>query len=785
MDRKYLISLGLATAVLTACGGSSSSSPEPEPPEPQTVNLNGKVADGYLVGAKVCLDLNENKMCDEGEPSTTSTAGGSFNIEGITQEQIDTYPIVVEVTAGVVDEDTGEAISSPYTLAAPIGYNFVSPLTTMVQNEIEQGASQTDAETQLQTLLGTETDLSVDYVASQLNDALSQAEQDEFERLHQVAQVTAHVIANNLSLIESAAQQANISSEDVLGLIVDQVIEALEVIVNEVEFIEEQGLEFNVDDVVESEDVQNASTVSTDNLEEQVQIRDAEANAAAANLVDLVTGDGINFLEADFRNNKLELGYGTLIFDQSTNTTSESFYSWVDGEFVLQPSDGHDSDDIILTENGWVVSTDNLVLSDLNEDGSINLINPDFPVLAETISAKQTNVAGLNIGLFLGQNRDTALWKKVLNPELTFSEGGEAFELSINNLNDVYAIYNWDECEPDQVFEGMCNNVWVQTANGEDGPATTLASLISATASDGTAANLTGPHVAWNGSKSILAEIISGGSVNYHKIQWQADSTGQIVSTASLFATGTWRESTQSNITMLLLPLPDEVKRFGIHDAEDGELLLAEYNGAVRRGEFIAAGEDSETEVVFNASARNDIITNVDMSLLAGAEEPEPDFTGFVCRDGDSDWDEANDRPIAETLKSVAEYRALVTNCRSDSTQVFTEQMLIGYQLKSIDSDGTIETILIFNENGAGSFIDMMDGQSDEQAFTWEINQDGELLIVIQDSTGVLSMRVIINLIATKEEYLSVKGFLEDAQWAPMDFSQGEVWSDKLKKFQQ
>ena len=27
-------------------------------------SFSGKVADGYLAGAKVCLDLNSNKVCD-------------------------------------------------------------------------------------------------------------------------------------------------------------------------------------------------------------------------------------------------------------------------------------------------------------------------------------------------------------------------------------------------------------------------------------------------------------------------------------------------------------------------------------------------------------------------------------------------------------------------------------------------------------------------------------------------------------------------------------------------
>ena len=47
----------------------------------QTTTLAGKVADGYLIGAKVCLDKNQNDQCDEGEPHAFSTSGGNFELK--------------------------------------------------------------------------------------------------------------------------------------------------------------------------------------------------------------------------------------------------------------------------------------------------------------------------------------------------------------------------------------------------------------------------------------------------------------------------------------------------------------------------------------------------------------------------------------------------------------------------------------------------------------------------------------------------------------------------------
>lgn len=789
MNTKHLLFLAFPLIALSACGGSDNNdtTPPPEPtPEPAQIVMSGKVADGYLVGAKVCLDLNENKLCDDGEPSAISSAGGDFSITDATQEQIDTFPLLVEVTAGVVDEDTGEAITQPYTMTAPVGYEFVSPLTTMVQNEVEQGSELTEAETNLQALLGTSLELSQDYVAQQLNDELEGDVQSEYERLHQVAQVTALLIATNLEAIQTAADDAGITADDMVGLIVDQIIEALDEIVTEIEFVNEQGGEFDPSDVVESETVTDASTVSTDDLEGQVQIRDTEATAAAANLTELVSGDGINFFDDGYYDNMLHLSYGTLTYDADTETSSETLFELVDGEFV-EETEMSDEDDLILTESGWVASSDNFIISSLNDDGSITLVNSELPILSELIFAEQISVTDLKIKLFLSEQAHTDVWHKIIPETVTFSAEAEAFELSFSNINDVYSIFNWDDCLEDDLFEGMCNSVWAHTADSEiDGPATTLNSLISASASDGMVNNIVGPHVGWDGSRSIIAEMVEGGAVNYYKIEWQAQSdSGEVSSVASLFATGTWRDETVMEQRLLLLALPESVRNFGDNDDGDmGELLFAEYEGAVRRGEFIAAGLVSDDdEWVFNLTAKNDILENLDLTLLDNVMPPEPDNSDFVCRDGDSDWDEETDQPKEGTTRSYSEYLALVANCRDGEPQLFNTEMLAGNKLKSFDSDGEIETILTFNADGTGSHTDNDTEEPVVEDYQWTVNDTGEIVIEIGNSAGTNDTRAVISLIKQDGDHFSVKGFLEESDWSPMDGTVGEVWSDKLKLF--
>ena len=60
--RFSLSALSLLTAMLiAACGGGGTTS------SPTT--LAGKVIDGYITGATVCLDVNSNNTCDAGEPT--------------------------------------------------------------------------------------------------------------------------------------------------------------------------------------------------------------------------------------------------------------------------------------------------------------------------------------------------------------------------------------------------------------------------------------------------------------------------------------------------------------------------------------------------------------------------------------------------------------------------------------------------------------------------------------------------------------------------------------------
>lgn len=108
-------------------------------PAHAAATVAGKViAAAGVAGATLCIDKNRNKACDADEARATSGADGTFSIAG---DGADSYPVLAEIAK--------TATRAAYTLEAPVGkYAVISPLTTLVKNEMDNdtGMSQTEAE---------------------------------------------------------------------------------------------------------------------------------------------------------------------------------------------------------------------------------------------------------------------------------------------------------------------------------------------------------------------------------------------------------------------------------------------------------------------------------------------------------------------------------------------------------------------------------------------------------------------------------------------------------------
>lgn len=185
--------LGLFAASLTACGGGGGDntpaptppvaavpappaasapapapSPAPAPAPAPLAAISGTVADGPLAGAVVCYDLNDNSNCDAGEPTSGPTdANGRYRIE-IDPSFAGKHRVVAIVPAGAIDKDTGVAVGTAFTLVAPAtavaGSQtiFVSPLTSLVQTQIDTTGQTTE---QASSLIRTQAGLAVSPLA--------------------------------------------------------------------------------------------------------------------------------------------------------------------------------------------------------------------------------------------------------------------------------------------------------------------------------------------------------------------------------------------------------------------------------------------------------------------------------------------------------------------------------------------------------------------------------------------------------------------------------------------
>lgn len=198
---KTIISLSLTVSAavwLIGCGGGDDTSTTTTTDTMTT--LSGTVADGYLVGAKVCLDKNYNDRCDADEPFTITDATGRYTFV-LNEMAVSELPLIVEANASTIDLDTNTSIGQEWRFKAVAGKgSFISPLTTLVARDMDLNSSLTltQAMTNLQNDLGLDINTSVDYVASKNIQA------------HNAAKI----IARSLAVAETNLTDAALSNTD-------------------------------------------------------------------------------------------------------------------------------------------------------------------------------------------------------------------------------------------------------------------------------------------------------------------------------------------------------------------------------------------------------------------------------------------------------------------------------------------------------------------------------------------------------------------------------------------
>jgi hypothetical protein len=136
--------------------------------------VSGRVIDGYLSGATVCLDLNADQTCGTNEPKATTGAGGVYKLDttGLDAATVAKGYILVTVPNTAKDEDDGgqtlaEAGKKPFSMIAPVpvdkANSMVTPLTTLVSQQMISGGQTVAQATQtVRTKLGFADDVKLD-----------------------------------------------------------------------------------------------------------------------------------------------------------------------------------------------------------------------------------------------------------------------------------------------------------------------------------------------------------------------------------------------------------------------------------------------------------------------------------------------------------------------------------------------------------------------------------------------------------------------------------------------
>ncbi|MEK9712981.1 MAG: hypothetical protein VW258_10480, partial [Thalassolituus sp.] len=229
LNKKLL--LALAIAALSGCSGGGNDGntgpgpdPLPTPVEgeeeqtPEASTFSGKAADGYLASALVCLDLNSNLKCDSDEPNAITDEQGNYTLEA-TAEQKAAHSVVVKAIAGqTIDLDNpGVTIDKPFTLTAPPGQEFISPLSTLVAKALKDnpGLTTEQAAEKVRKDFGLRegTDVTKDYIAN------------ADDVTHQLAQRVNAAIAN--ALANASEDTSGESVEDNIDDVLDYVLDAV------------------------------------------------------------------------------------------------------------------------------------------------------------------------------------------------------------------------------------------------------------------------------------------------------------------------------------------------------------------------------------------------------------------------------------------------------------------------------------------------------------------------------------------------------------------------------
>jgi hypothetical protein len=198
MKHSYLLTM-TACALISACGGGGGGGSTASTPQTQTIA--GIATDGYLKDATVCLDVNDNGICDPTEPTTTTKDQGAYALD-IPSSEAEKHKLILVAEAGITsDADRpNQTLTKGYVLTTTKDNpNIISPLTTMVVAAMEKDNIPTiDAAKQVLRALNLSNDskLSTSDLFKDFSSSQNQQSNDSLVKLANSAKFITNVISN-------------------------------------------------------------------------------------------------------------------------------------------------------------------------------------------------------------------------------------------------------------------------------------------------------------------------------------------------------------------------------------------------------------------------------------------------------------------------------------------------------------------------------------------------------------------------------------------------------------
>ena len=390
------ISLSLAVASALSFSGCGSSSSSDTPPVNNNSTVSGKVADGYLDKAKVCLDKNENGKCDTDEPNTLSIKG-QYDLN-ITTTDVGKYTILVEVVSGqTIDADNanGDTVSKPYTLTAPKdSTGFISPITTLINEQILQNPALTTKEASY--IIGQ--DLKLTTKDSQLlrDYVVNENTSDRDKKLHEVGKVIASLLAQSYEKVENTLNTTltDEQTEAMKSLITKNIKSNVASLATSIKNGKEASeLTSNVTTIV------NAINITTSKIKIESQKIDLKKNAEIKTFADMIGIQFFHFL-INVKDNSLKVEAWGLKDGKSYNgskSLSEAISGGVDN---LEFSD-------LTSEDNYTIQADKSVLIDhesgTNDDKDDTYTTSNTKVIIMDLSKKTYTINDI---LYLAVSED-------------------------------------------------------------------------------------------------------------------------------------------------------------------------------------------------------------------------------------------------------------------------------------------------------------------------------------------------------------------------------------------